>query len=254
MIKKTSLSDLIRRVRSLKSLRPNREVNKVFSELVDYALKSSDKVNIDKRELEFIQKSAAQAEYELEKFWVQKIIDNGAQIEDFIYYNNYLKLTKIEWNSLLSCKEHKNHNVLFVGSGPLPLTGLILARDYGCCVTLMDISEEAVTLSKKLTLKLGLKNHIEVVNSDALSFDKYIKFDVIYLAALAGISDGLKKRILTKIRDDSKENVHLVARSSFGNREILYKPLKDADITGFKVDLEVKPYNDVVNSFLILRK
>ncbi len=254
MIDSTDISSLIKRVKSLKSFVPGEEVNNVFSELVNYALTSKDKINASKEDFEFIQKSAALAEYELEKYWVGQILDNNKKIEEFVYYNNYIKLARIEWSSLLACKLHKNHNVLFVGSGPLPLTGLILARDYDCHVTLMDVSNEAIELSKKLVSKLDLTDKINVVNSNALSFDKYIEFDVIYLAALAGISKGLKKKILGKIKSDSSEKVHLIARSSFGNREILYKPLTDNDVEGFKIDLEVKPHNDVVNSFLILSK
>lgn len=246
--------DFIKKIKSLASFEPSNEVNKIFSDLVNYALTTKDNINISREDFEYIQKSAALAEYELEKYWVRQLLDNNKKLEDFVYYDNYIKLTRIEWSSLLACKLHRNHNVLFVGSGPLPLTGLILARDYGCHVTLMDISDEAVELSKKLVSKLELTGKINVVNFDALSFDKYLNFDVIYLAALAGISKGLKKKILNKIKTDSSEKVHLIARSSFGNREILYKPLTDNDIDGFKIDLEVKPHNDVVNSFLILSK
>lgn len=254
MVDRSVITILVKRIKALKSFVPNDEVNSVFSDLVKLALTSRDKIDISREDFDYIQKSAALAEYELEKDSVLQILDDKKKLEEFIYYNNYIKLTRIEWNSLLSCRLHKNHKVLFVGSGPLPLTGLILAKDYGCHVTLMDISSEAIDLSKKLVSKLELSDNIDVVNSDALSFDKYQDFDVIYLAALAGISKGLKKKILDKIKSDSSEKVHLIARSSFGNREILYKPLTDDDIEGFKIDLEVKPHNDVVNSFLILSK
>ncbi len=254
MIGNSVISDFVKRVESLKSFAPSTEVNKIFSELVSYAITSKEKIKVSNKDLTYLQKSAASAEYELEKYWTDQILKGKKQLDEFIYYTNYLKLTSIEWGSLLACKLHKNHNVLFVGSGPLPLTGIILARDYGCKVTLLDISEEAVQLSISLLSIIGLTDKISVVKSDALKYNNFKDFDVIYLAALAGIADGVKKKVLSKIKSESKADVHLIARSSFGNREILYKPLVETDIDGFKIELEVKPHNDVVNSFLILRK
>lgn len=244
---------ILKKIKRLKSFKPSAKVNEIFSKLVNIALSPNEKIKLPAKDIKFLQKSAAKAEYELEKYWAQKITNNKNDLYKFPYYENYVKLTRIEWNTLLSCKFHSSHNVLFLGSGPLPLTGIILAKIYGCNVTLLDISNEAINISKNIIKGLNLSN-ISFVNSDALDFNKYKKFDVIYLAALAGIDSGVKKKIIDKIRKESSENVHLVVRSSFGNREILYKPIKKKDLNGFKLEVEVKPHNDIVNSFLILKK
>ncbi|WKZ25672.1 MAG: nicotianamine synthase family protein [bacterium] len=250
----TKLKKIISKIQKLKSFKPSERVNGIFTDLVNLALVANHQLKVGAKDYELLQKSASSAEYELEKHWSSKIIKNGYELKNFPYYNNYLELTKVEWNSLLSCKTHHNHNVLFIGSGPLPLTAIILARDYNCDITIIDISSKAIDLSRKLIKKIGLNDKITAINADALSFQLYKNFDVIYLAALAGIDRGVKRKILKKIRLDSIKGVHLIARSSFGNREMLYKPLSNNDIEGFKLDLEVRPYNGIVNSFLILRK
>lgn len=247
------INTILKEIRGLKSFKPSDEVNRIFSKLVNIALSSKEKINLHDENISFLQKSAALAEYEMEKHWAKEIASNKCRLNNFVYYDNYVKLTRIEWNNLLSCKFHNSHNVLFVGSGPLPLTGIILAKDYNCNVTLLDISNEAIKLSKKLVKHLKITN-INFINADALEFDLYHNYDVIYLAALSGIDGGVKKLIIDRIRTRSNKNLHLIVRSSFGNRKILYKPLNKKDLNGFKLEVEVKPHNDIVNSFLILKK
>ncbi len=245
---------IIKSIREIKDLKPSNEVNQIFSKLVDIALSENTKYNVTQKDKKYIQSMASRAEYELEKYWANLIISGDKKLEDFIYYNNYVKLTKLEWMSLLSCKIHKRHKVLFIGSGPLPLTSIVLSRDFNCNVTLLDSSTEAINLSKQLLNKINLDNKFEFINEDAIKFNGYGKYDVIYFAALAGAINSLKKKILDKIKRLSKDDVHLIVRSSFGNREILYRRISNKDIEGYKVEVEVKPHNDVVNSFLILKK
>lgn len=245
---------IIKNLRKLKDLKPSNEVNQIFSKLVDIALSENTKYNVTQKDKKYIQLMASRAEYELEKYWANLIISGDKKLEEFIYYNNYVKLTKLEWMSLLSCKIHKRHKVLFIGSGPLPLTSIVLSRDFNCNVTLLDSSTEAINLSRQLLSKINLDNKFEFINKDAIKFNDYGKYDVIYFAALAGAANSLKKKILDKIKRLSKDDVHLIVRSSFGNREILYRKISNKDIEGYKIEVEVKPHNDVVNSFLILKK
>lgn len=247
------LDKIYKKIIDIKDYNPSEEVNKIFSELVNYALNNNIKLS-DFNKVEQIQKICAKAEYYLELHWSNLISNDVCKLEDFVYFDNYSKLTSLEWNTLSGCTHYKKHKVAFVGSGPLPITGIILAREYGLDVDMIDISSEAVTVSNKLISKLGLSKKINIIKSDATKFSDYNKYDVIYLAALAGTDNKTKKRIIKKINAGSKKGTHILLRSSFEGREILYKPVNKKDLKKFELVMEVRPYNDIVNSFLIIRK
>lgn len=247
------MNDLYSQITSLKNLAPSRKINKLFEELVKTALSESTNT-LSSKKMARLQLTCAKAEYELEKYWALKIINSKnprIEILKFPYYANYEKLTQMEWFSLLSCTKHKSHKAAFVGSGPLPLTAIILASKYKVKTTILDIDEDAVGISMKLIKKLNLEKKIIVKNADGAKFEKYSKFNLIFVAALAGVNAKTKENILKKIRNDTKKGTHILARSSWGMREILYKPLDQKIFKILKPVIEVRPHNDVVNSVVI---
>ena len=48
----------------------------------------------------------------------------------FTYYSNYLKLSLLEFNILRQHYTHVPSKIAFVGSGPLPLTSIVLASKH----------------------------------------------------------------------------------------------------------------------------
>lgn len=254
MLQNNNLKTLYNKITSLESYKPSKNVNTLFSKLVKVALTEGSSSSLTANELTNLQRICSLSEFELEKHWAEKLITNKKpldEIESFPYINNYRKLTKMEWYSLLSCSKHEDHNILFVGGGPLPLTAIILASEYDNKVTILEKDDEAANISMQLITKLKLSDKINVIKIDASKFDGYKNFNVIMVAALAGINKNVKKKILSKIKSQSKNGIHVLARSSWGMREILYRPI-DSDIFKlFKTEIEVRPHNDIVNSVII---
>ncbi|HWA52384.1 MAG TPA: nicotianamine synthase family protein [Patescibacteria group bacterium] len=240
------MQKLYNEITNLDNYLPSEKVNRLFSTLVENTLKE-EKNNLNKKQIENLQKVCSSAEYELEKYWSQK------NIYKFPYFENYLKLTKLEWFSLKSCSVHKKHKILFVGGGPLPMTAIMLAKIYRQKVTILEKEKEAVDLSSSLIKELKLQNKIKVIQVDALDFEGYKNFNAIFVAALAGINSNIKDKILEKIKKQTLKNTHILARSSWGARRILYKPLSKHSFKIFKPVMEVKPMNDIVNSFVIFQ-
>lgn len=84
---------------NLKSLEPCKETDTFFTELCEYIKKDDFKDIKITQEIREINTRCALAEYELEKYWNAKIVDSKnprCAIRDFMYYDNYLKLTKLE--------------------------------------------------------------------------------------------------------------------------------------------------------------
>jgi len=249
-----SINKLYNQIVSLDNYRPSPKVNYLFTELVAQVLKINKSPNLSIVKKIKLQEICAQAEYELEKYWAEKIINSENSVKtfaEFPYLNNYEKLTKIEWFSLLSCTRHKRHRVIFTGGGPLPMTAIILAQRYQVKLTVIDIDRQACDLARQVIEKFNLADKIRIMCSDASEFKYYSSFNVIFVAALAGVNTQAKKVILEKIKKDAKLDTHILARSSWGMREILYQPLDRELYRIFKPELEIKPLNDVINSLVI---
>lgn len=251
-----TIKEIYKKIIELDNLAPSTEVNALFSELVVKAIDQNNKESLTLDERNNLQRICSLSEYEMEKYWAKKIISSinpKTEILKFPYFQNYIDLTRLELFSLNSCTEHQNHRVLFIGGGPLPLTSIVLALKHGIGSIVLDIDEDAVTLSSRLITLIGLEDLITVVKSAGADFQNYNDFNVIYIAALAGTSVSQKNNIFAKIKNQAPQNAHLIARSSWGNRKLLYKPISKSIYKKFKPILEVHPHNEIVNSVIILR-
>lgn len=246
------LRAIYNKITELDNLKPSPETNKLFSKLVSFAV-GQKKGDLNNTELSKLQKICSEAEYELEKFWAEKIIGSSISknaLKKFPYNTNYKKLTQLEWLSLLGCTKHVEHKILFIGGGPLPMTAIFLAVDHDQKVTILEKEEEAYEISKKLVKSLGLGDKIKILHEDASEFKQYGKYNCFFVAALAGLEKNIKQTIIKEIQKQAPKNSHVLARSSWGSRELLYKPLQLKQ-HGLNPIIEVRPHNDVVNSFYI---
>jgi len=242
---------------SVPSLRPSPGVNELFARLVGAALaRTSCSHGLSPGELGRLQALCSAGEYELERFWAQEIASAGnphGALRRFPYFQNYAALASLEWSSLAACRRHRAHSLLFCGGGPLPLTAILLALDHGVCSTVIDASREAVELSRCVVEALGLEQMIAIVEADARTYDRYQEFNTVFIAALAGADDRSKTAILRRIGLATARDTHVMARSSWGNRTLLYRPLPRAIYRELVPVTEVRPGADVVNSIVIFK-
>ncbi len=247
------LKDIYSQIISLDDYTPSEKVNSLFSALVLKATDPSSEEMLSRKKCGCLQRVCSHAEYEMEKHWAKEIISSNNGIIDFPYYKNYVDLTKLEWNALASCTYHEHHDVLFVGSGPLPMTAIILALNHNVRLKLIDNDPVAVRLSRSVIRMLGLQDMISVAQADGSSFEGYGDFNVIFVAALAGTDAGQKEKIFSRIQKSASEDCHIIARSSWGRRKLLYPPLPRSVYSLFKPILEISPYNEIVNSIVVLK-
>lgn len=249
--------DLYQDIKSLTSLQPSPEVDKFFRQLVSFAEKE-EKISLTKEELRDMQQLCARGECLLEEYYAKKIFASSTpkeEIASFPYYGNYKDLTNLEFQNMLQCKEGgKIKRCLFVGGGPLPLTALMLADRYGVQVSVLEKDKDAYTLSFQVMKALGFEKKVEIIFSDASTFDEYHHFDCIYLAALVGDTEKEKEQTFSSLYKKSTVGTLLLLRSSFGARTMLYMPWRESFLRSFPLLLEVKPYQKICNSFFIIQK
>lgn len=254
MNKIIGINDLYEEISQLKDFSPSEKVNNAFSDLVQLAMKFDRKLELSEDKKEHLQYLSAEAEYQLEKYWADKIInsiDPLKELETFPYFKNYQDLTTLEYNSLYSCSEHKSHKVIFIGGGFLPLTSIVLASKYNISSTIIDIDKEVTEKSRILVKALKLDHLIDIQNSAGQTFN-YQNYNTIFVAALAGLDSKTKTEIFNQIKSTSPKKSHIVARSSWNNRELLYRPIDESIYKIFTPIIKVDPFHDVVNSIVIL--
>jgi nicotianamine synthase len=184
----------------------------------------------------------------------------------FPYFTNYELITQVEASlirdALPSIRSQPEH-IAFIGSGPLPLTSLLLAKTHfpSAKVTNIDSDSQALALSHRLSNHSRLEHRVRTLLADASSVPTEVlkQCDVVYLAALVGMSVREKTAILRSVASKLKGGSILVARSAHGLRRLLY-PVLDAqslDLKEMALEFvtEWVPSNDeIVNSVLVFRK
>lgn len=242
---------------SLKNLNPCKKNNYLFSKLVYLVFDPAIKNTLKPNQLKRLRKVCSKAEYFLELFWAKKLINSKnvwKELKLFPYFHNYRKLTELEWFTLKGCEAHQTHKkVTFIGGGPLPLTAILLSKLYEVNVVVLEKNLEACQISRLLINKLGLSEKIKIIFCNGEDYKNYGDSDVIILAALAGESKESKKLIIRQIEIFSKNKSHILARSSYGKRKMLYLPIDNSSLGKMEKILEIRPLNDIVNSTIILR-
>lgn len=188
-ISSPKIKNLILDAEKLSPYRPNQEVNQFFSSLYQLAKDEQHYLSAELYESRLIKRLnaiCARAEAQMEQYRASRIIqssDPSLELASFPYRDNYQQLANLEYHLALS-QTGVIKTALFVGSGALPLTAIILAQNRGICSTLVDIDEKAVQSSSLLIQKLGLQEYIKIVHSDFLNFTSNELYDVIFLASL----------------------------------------------------------------------
>jgi len=92
--------------------------------------------------------------------------DPWVLIEDFVYYPNYLELARMEYQG---GNLKRGNRVVFLGSGPLPLSLICLCKQYGIEGVGIEQVPEYVGLSESLIKNLGLAGHILIIQGNHFS-------------------------------------------------------------------------------------
>lgn len=262
--KRDKILGIYEELSSAKSLKPSERINATFSELVaivqDTHVDHSKDI-LDDKEIRLIQndlrRMSARAESELELFWVKNAL-KSADVEKilkiFPYYLNYEKMTDLEIENMQLCNVHRNHKALFVGSGPLPLSSIMMARKYGISIDNLDMDDEACTLSRELIERIGLSEKIGTVRGNILDMHDLTGYQTIFISALTGESEQDKARIINHVVERSEKGTHIVMRSVNDLGILLYPEITPLHLKDIEVIRKSKSPRDIINNIIIGKK
>ncbi|MCC4597248.1 hypothetical protein NRY95_03195 [Xanthomonas campestris pv. phormiicola] len=152
----------------------------------------------------------------LERNFVARLCAGSATaISDYRLANRLQRLVRREVSMLRSHPQR----MLFIGSGPLPLSAIWFNRILGVHVDGVDISSAAVEQSSALIKMLGLDRSIRILHRNAVDYD-VSGYDMIVIALLA----KPKQLLLDNIARTARSDCTIVCRTSFGLRSLIYEP------------------------------
>jgi nicotianamine synthase len=253
-------------ISKLESLRPSKQVNTLFTHLVKLCtLPSSIDIETLPQEVKTMRESLiklcgkAEGLLELEFSTFISLTPNPMKnLTLFPYYGNYIKLANYENKILKENGVVNAKKVAFIGSGPMPLSSIILATHHMESTQFdnFDIDEKANEVASKIVASdKALEKRMKFVTQDIMEVkEKLGQYDCIFLAALVGMSRGEKMKVLGHIRKYMKEGGVLLVRSAKGSRAFLYPIVDENDVMDFEVLTIFHPTDDVINSVVLLQK
>jgi nicotianamine synthase-like protein len=256
-----TLQELHRQLAGRVDLRPCPEVDRLFGDLVRLVLATppDDEARLlDEAAVLGIRGGlhalCSEGEYQLELAWARRIAASASprdELERFPYVDNYRRLTRMELDLLATVADRPAGRVAFVGSGPLPLSSLLVAAELGVPVDNVDCDAEAVALGERVAAALGpvamTFRRADVTHTDLGGYD------VVVLAALVGTGGPEKRAILGHLAASMSPGAVLLARSARGMRSLLYPAIEPAALDGFELQAVVHPVDEVVNSVVLAR-
>ncbi|KAJ4753678.1 Nicotianamine synthase [Rhynchospora pubera] len=260
------ISSLYDSLSSLPSLRPSPQVNSLFTELVLACIPPSE-IDVSKLDMEVQEMRSklielcSNGEGLLESHYSDILVsyDNPlAHLSLFPYYTNYLKLSQLEFELLLQHVHGMPMRVAFIGSGPLPLSLLVLAT-YHMTTTRFhgyDRDSSATARARKLLKSdADMASRVEFRTADVMSLTHVLSsYDVVFLAALVGIDKEEKERVIEHLNRYMSVGSVLVVRSAHGARGFLYPVVGPDELKGFEMASIYHPQDEVINSVIVAKK
>lgn len=205
--------------------------------------------------LDDLRSLCARGETLMERCWARRIVaadDPGAELARFPYLDNYRDLTRLELHAVAGHLPAPPRRMLFVGSGPLPLTAVMLAAHHGVAVDGLDLDPQAVDLGRQVTRALGVEG-VAVRAGDVLDAADLDGYDAVCLAALVGLDTTTKARVLAHVRARLRPGALVLVRSAHSLRGLLYPVVVPGELAGLEPLAVVHPFTDVVNSVVLAR-
>ena len=184
-------------------------------------------------------------ETELERQYAQDIL-SGKEItlDNYLLNERFERLVKRELSLLNGDIPQR---VLFVGSGPLPISAFHIQRVIQRPVDCLDRNPAAVDISREVIEKLGLGESLRVFNGLGESFD-IKEYDLILVALLA----APKRRILRNLRKKALPSCRILCRTSFSLRTLVYEPTPEDVLGGFQLMAQqIAEGEQTISTFLL---
>lgn len=174
--------------------------------------------------------------------------DPWETLKGFTFYPNYLQLANTEYAG--SCLKPEDC-VLFLGSGPLPLSLITLCHEHSVQGTGIEQNMERANLSREVISRLGLSGKIEIIKGNHFSLPLKTCFNLYMIAAQAEPKQEIFEHLAKVLPEGSKVSYRIYEK---GFRKILDSSSLFEPPAGFEEYLRVQPKHPVNNTVVFLRR
>lgn len=174
--------------------------------------------------------------------------DPWETLRKFTFYPNYLQLARTEYTG---SGLKPGDCVLFLGSGPLPLSLIVLCREYGLSGIGVEQDGKRASLSRQVISYLGLSESIEIIEGNHFSLPLKTHCDLYMVAAQAEPKREVFEQIAKVLPEGSKVSYRLYKK---GLRRVLDGSSLFELPSGFEEYLRIDPEPPVNNTVVFLKK
>lgn len=187
-------------------------------------------------------------ETEIENQFAHQVLKNpDTRIEEYYLHERFNRLLSKEIN-LLNGNEYDS--VIFIGSGPFPITAILFHQMTGKRVDCLELDEASAKTSKEVFERLGLSDNMKVHIGDGGIYDLG-EYDIVLNALLAKPKFKIMQNVLRTGRDDCK----VLCRTSDGLRQLLYESASEDVFNGFDVKgFQCAGFDDTISTVLLGNK
>lgn len=169
-------------------------------------------------------------------------------LRNFTFYPNYLQLARTEYKG--SCLK-PGAFALFLGSGPLPLSLIVLCREYGLFGIGIEQDGKRADLSREVIACLGLSESVKIIEGNHFSLPLETRCDLYMVAAQAEPKKEVFEHLAKILPEGSKVSYRLYEK---GLRRILDGSSLFELPSGFEEYLRVQPEPPVNNTVVFLKR
>lgn len=180
-----------------------------------------------------------QDDFDDEMEFAARLINKEMSLEGFKYYKDYQ-------DTVASEAKLVSGRVLFIGSGPVPLTAILLKRDHGVNVVGMEYDAVAARASQKLLEILGVD--MQIIVADARKFTGYSGFDTIMVALEAGPTEQTKREIFSNIQSQISPSTLILIR---GSNTTMFPGVEGYVGDYFTVKRKIPVFSNLSTSYLL---
>ena len=257
------INEITQALEQVPSLAPGAIVNGLFNRLVALTAENAsecvgDKLLDDLHDsglLARVRGLCSRGESELEAHWAQRLAqaaDVETALGSFPYMVEYEALAAQEVK-MLRQELPQVQKVLFVGSGPLPLSALLMAR-AGLQVEMADYDAAAHACAQSWLRRCEGAERLRCLHGDVAEMTDFGRYDAVVLAALVGQNDADKRQFLAHLAAHMRPGQVLLARSATKLRRVLYCEVAPEMFTEFEVRQVWHPDGECVNSVVCARR
>jgi hypothetical protein len=185
-------------------------------------------------------------ETELETEFSEKLLKNRVELREYALYNRFVGLLT---NEIRLLEAEPGDQLAMIGSGPFPISALILATAFGMRVIAVERNPNSASLSSRVVRHLDLEHAIQVACGYG---EELISGEVRH--AIVALLARPKEAILNNVFKNYARCSSAICRTSHGLRQALYAPAESRALKSYDIrDTHLARGDQTISSMLLSR-